>query len=248
MTTAVAEEVIPPLQRNERQRKILPQVELDRTRCTVIGCGAVGYNVNKMLAAMGVGSLVLFDHDTVSIENMSSQGWLESQMGLPKVQAAAKFCHLINSHYGEIPPMKYKADNILSIPERFGNHSPREIKLGQDPMILDVVFLCVDNIRTRELIFNSIKDKNVSLIVDGRMSLSSIQVYSSNKPEEREYYSTTFFPESEAHETGCTVQSTLHVASICAALMVESYSRFIQGHPQIRCVGIDTLSMDMTWG
>jgi hypothetical protein len=240
-------DTVAPRIRNARQANILPQAELDRTRCIVIGLGAVGYNLAKMLAAMGVGKLLLVDHDTVEIENMSSQGWKESQLGKFKVQAAAEECHEINSKYGL--PSPNSGQNIEIVRERFGRRSPRELGIGEDPKVLDCLFSCVDSIATRKLIYESVQPLNVPLIVDGRMALSSFQVLSSNTAEERAYYEKKFFSEEDAHRPvgQCTVQSTLHIASSCAALMVEAYSKFIQGKRQSKHVGIDFLSMDMTW-
>lgn len=241
----MSEESLPKLERNARQNRILPQAQLDRTRCIVIGCGAVGYNLTKMLAAMGVGQLLLIDFDEVAIENMSSQGWKEKQLGKFKVQAAAEECNEINSKYGLVGPTG-RGQNIEIMPERFGRRTPKEVGIGKDPQVLECIFSCVDSIAVRKLIYESVKETPIALIVDGRMSLSCCQVLSSASKSEREYYEKTFFDESEAYRPGgqCTVQSTLHVASLCAALMVESYSKSIQGHPQTRHFGLDLLCMD----
>lgn len=236
-------------QRNDRQAHILPQADLDRSRCIVIGVGAVGYNVTLTLAAMGVGNLLLVDSDVVNVENQSSQGWKDRQIGQLKVNAAAAECSEVNSKYGTILPGQFTASHIEVVPERFAIRSPKELAIGEDPEVLDYVFSCVDSIKTRSNIFESLKNRNVPFIVDGRMALSSCQVLASTSEEDRKYYAKSFFAEEESYRAigQCTVQSTLHVAKLCACLMVEAYSKSIQGKPQSRHFGIDLLSMDATY-
>jgi tRNA A37 threonylcarbamoyladenosine dehydratase len=55
----------------------------------VFGLGAVGSYVVEALARAGVGSLVLFDHDTMSLSNINRQLFaLESTVGLYKAEVA----------------------------------------------------------------------------------------------------------------------------------------------------------------
>lgn len=62
---------------------------LDESTVAVFGLGAVGSYVVEALARAGVGSLVLFDHDVVSLSNMNRQLLaLESTIGQAKVRVA----------------------------------------------------------------------------------------------------------------------------------------------------------------
>lgn len=55
----------------------------------VFGLGAVGSYVVEALARAGVGHLVLFDHDTISVSNINRQLFaLESTIGRPKAEVA----------------------------------------------------------------------------------------------------------------------------------------------------------------
>ena len=49
------------------------QKKLLQSKVAVVGCGGLGSTVVPMLAAAGIGELILFDNDTVSISNLNRQ-------------------------------------------------------------------------------------------------------------------------------------------------------------------------------
>lgn len=71
--------------------------ELARATVAVFGLGGVGAACALDLVRVGIGSLVVFDHDTVQQTNLNrlAIGFLET-IGLPKVQAFAQLAHRIN--------------------------------------------------------------------------------------------------------------------------------------------------------
>ena len=54
----------------------------------IVGVGGIGSVTAEMLARCGIGSLILFDYDTVEVENMNRLFYRPSQCSLPKVEAA----------------------------------------------------------------------------------------------------------------------------------------------------------------
>ena len=62
--------------RDIRQREIVPPEKLAGCHVVVVGVGAIGRQVALQLAAVGVPSLELFDHDTVEVENLAAAGVL----------------------------------------------------------------------------------------------------------------------------------------------------------------------------
>jgi len=98
---------------------------------TIVGVGAIGRQVALQLAAVGISRLQLIDFDYVEESNIASQGYLEEDLGKPKVDATGEFCCRIN---GELV--------VEVLPERFR----RSVDVG------DTVFCCVDSIDTRRLI------------------------------------------------------------------------------------------------
>jgi sulfur carrier protein ThiS adenylyltransferase len=82
--------------RDVRQRQIVPADKLAACHAMVIGVGAIGRQVALQLAAMGIGRMDLYDHDTVGVENLACQGYLQRDVGLSKVIATDHLCQQIN--------------------------------------------------------------------------------------------------------------------------------------------------------
>lgn len=83
-----------------RTEMVVGSHNLQRLRDTtvaVVGMGGVGGYVAEALARSGIGSLVLIDHDRVSITNLNRQIIaLESTLGRPKVEVMAERISQIN--------------------------------------------------------------------------------------------------------------------------------------------------------
>ena len=124
--------------RDLRQRDIVPPERLAECRATVVGVGAIGRQVALQLAAMGIPGLQLIDPDVVEPVNLACQGFLETDLGHPKVQATADLCQQVNHEL-----------EVHEAPERFR----RSMDIG------NVLFCSVDAIATRRLIWDAVKDK-----------------------------------------------------------------------------------------
>ena len=86
--------------RIERYRDLLPTDRLGTTACTIVGVGAIGRQVSLQLAAMGIGRVQLIDPETVEEVNLGPQGYLQDDVGRPKVQATAD---LMQQLYHRLP-------------------------------------------------------------------------------------------------------------------------------------------------
>ena len=75
---------------NGRQADLVPHETLNDLTVTVIGVGAIGRQVALQLAAIGVRRLQLIDFDTVDETNITTQGYSQADLDLPKVTA----CHI----------------------------------------------------------------------------------------------------------------------------------------------------------
>ena len=89
------------------------QVRLKGARVLVVGAGGLGSPVLQYLAAAGVGTLGLIDHDTVSLSNLQRQVlFATGDIGRAKVEAAAAALRALNPHVAIEPHAeRITADN-----------------------------------------------------------------------------------------------------------------------------------------
>src|SRR5260370_41826620 len=75
------------------------QAALRRARVLVIGAGGLGAPVLLYLAAAGVGTLGVIDHDVVTLSNLQRQGiHATPDVRMPKVESAAAALGRLNPH------------------------------------------------------------------------------------------------------------------------------------------------------
>jgi sulfur carrier protein ThiS adenylyltransferase len=196
-------------ERYSRQRDLVPPERLAACKATVIGVGAIGRQVALQLTAMGIPWLQLVDFDSVEESNLASQGYLQDDLGRPKVEATADLCHQVN-HMLE----------VHSLNTRFR----RSMEIGS------VIFCCVDAIDTRRLIWEAVKDK-VDFWADGRMSAEVLRVLVAYDPVSRKHYPTTLFAAEEAFAGSCTAKTTIYCANIAAGLMLAQFAKWLRRLP-----------------
>ena len=194
-------------ERFSRQQGLVPQERLEHLTATVIGVGAIGRQVALQLAALGVRSFILIDHDTVDLSNVTTQGYSLDDVGHRKVHALAGALQ----HYdGQI--------GTVEIPDRF----------RPDGHVSDVIFCCVDSIDTRAAIWRRV-GRGAQFWADGRMRGEVLRILVAADEPSRGHYPTTLFPEAEAQLGACTARSTLYAASIAAGLMLHQFVRWLRG-------------------
>ena len=211
--------------RDLRQRDLVPPEALVSTDCTVIGVGAIGRQVALQLAAIGAPKLQLIDYDVVEPANLASQGYLQDDLGRPKVHATADLCQQIN-------PMM----TVVETNDRF-RRSQHEMG--------NTVFCCVDSIDIRRLIWESVRDQ-VTFFCDGRMSGEVIRVLTVAGKMGREHYSSTLFDPGDAFRGACTSKSTIYTANIAAGLMIQQFSRWLRHLPADKDLQFNLLSSELT--
>lgn len=215
--------------RDVRQRDLVPPERLAKVQAMVIGCGSVGRQVALQLAALGVPAMTLYDHDVVSVENLAVQGFGPDDLDSFKVHAVANLAH------PQHPLME-----LNSVAERFRkNHIRSWIR---DREI--AVFACVDAIETRRSIWDAVRDR-CGFFADGRMAAESLRVLASATPH-GSAYDRTLFTASEAFVGRCTAKSTIYSASVCAGLMLSQFTRWLRGLPVIIDVQLNLFAMEIS--
>ena len=216
--------------RNARQHDFLPPDSLARCHAVVVGVGSIGRQVALQLAAMGVPSLTLYDPDTVAEENLGPQAYWESDIGDPKVHAVANVCHQ------QFPKLELHAKA-----ERFRKSAVKDWPRNR----VHAVFLCVDSMEARRLIWDSVK-RSAGFVADGRMAAEVVRVLASDHPSGDVQYPRTLFPGPEAYAWSCTSKSTIYGANVAAGLMLGQFARWLRGLPVIRDQTLNLLAAELT--
>jgi sulfur carrier protein ThiS adenylyltransferase len=213
-------------ERYSRQRDLVPPERLATCKATVIGVGAIGRQVALQLTAMGIPWLQLIDFDCVEESNIASQGYLENDLGRPKVEASADLCQQINHQL-----------EVHEINDRFR----RSMEIG------NTVFCCVDSIETRRLIWDAVKDRS-SFYVDGRMSAEVLRVLTACDLASRDHYPTTLFSATEAHTGTCTAKTTIYCANIAAGFMMAQFTKHLRNFPVDADIQLNLLTSEINVG
>ena len=192
-----------------RQMDFVPSLSLQGRNITVIGLGAIGRGIALMLAAIGVRKMTLIDFDSVTPTNVTTQGFLQEDVGVEKVQAVERAIKAI--------------DRDIEVNTIYDRFRPR-YEIGE------IAFLCVDSITARTAIYNSIKDK-VKLMIDGRMLGEVWRVLTVHDDKSHTHYKKTLFPPEEQAEGRCTGHATIYSAYMPACWMVHQLTRYLRKLP-----------------
>lgn len=221
---------MPSLERDSRQRDIVPPARLANCHALVIGVGAIGRQVALQLAALGMPRLSLIDHDDVRVENLAPQGYFAEDLQALKVEATAALCRRINPEI-----------QLVLQAERFKRSSTRDLPFDQRL----IVFTCVDSIATRRLIWEAVRHR-AALYIDGRMSAEVLRILTADAPATDRHYPQTLFTAEEAYAGACTARSTIYPAAIAAGLMLGQLTRWLRRLPVDADLTLNLLASELT--
>jgi len=196
-------------ERFSRQQDLVPMDLLAGCKATVVGVGAIGRQVALQLAAMGIQSLQLVDFDIVEESNLASQGYLEEDLERMKVEVTADLCRRINNNL-----------EVQAVVDRF----KRSMEVGS------AVFICVDRIDTRRLIWEAVRNK-VDFFADGRMAAEVLRILVACDAASRKHYPTTLFAAEQAYAGSCTAKTTIYCANIAAGLLLAQFAKWLRRLP-----------------
>ncbi len=216
--------------RDVRQRDLVPPDKLARCHAVVVGVGSVGRQVALQLAATGVPAMTLYDPDSVGVENLAPQGFWETDVGDPKVDAVANVCHQV------LPRMELHARR-----ERFRKSAVKGWPADRD----HAVFCCVDSIAARKLVWEAVRGA-AAFFADGRMAAEVVRVLASGRPADDRAYAATLFAAGEAYAGSCTAKATIYAGSVAAGLMVGQLSRWLRGLPVVPDQTLNLLAAELT--
>jgi len=204
----------------DRTASLLPMDVMDADQVRIVGVGGIGRQVALQATAVGIGSIVLYDDDDISITNVSTQGYPYEDIELPKIRS------LLYS-MEEINPFSF----YLGYEDKF--------PLEENLIVLDgdresgAIFCCVDQIAARTDIFDRLVSEYIAcpLLIDGRMAAETGRVITVclDNVDDVAYYRSTLFPPHEQEPEPCTAKATIYCGNFIAALMIKQYTRWVQG-------------------
>jgi sulfur carrier protein ThiS adenylyltransferase len=227
--------------RDVRQRQLVPPERLAACHACVVGVGAIGRQVALQLAAVGVARLDLVDDDVVGVENLAPQAYWHCDVGMPKVEATAEACRLLNPAVElSVHPERFRRSSVRTLPAFAAPCDGDEGSAGKQT----VLFCCVDSIATRRVVWEAARGR-ADFFADGRMSGEVMRVLASGRPAADDCYSTTLFAPERAYAGSCTARSTVYTAGIAAGLMLSAFARWLRGMPPERDLSLNLLSMEL---
>jgi molybdopterin/thiamine biosynthesis adenylyltransferase len=192
---------------------------------TVIGVGAIGSTMARLLSQIGFRTFRYYDGDRVVGENVGVQFYREADKGKRKVIACR--------------------DNV----RRF--ITALDIEVHAEPYVdqpLDgLVVVGVDNIQTRSTIWKAVRRDahQIPLLVDGRTAGEEVHVYVIRPTflEDGDLYTESLVPNPPGSGLPCGEQGAPHAQSVIAGLMTNAMVRWIRCEPYPRYTLFNLRSM-----
>lgn len=197
-----------------RQSDLVPRETLTSTPILVVGVGAVGRNVAMSLASIGAESVLLVDFDDVEPTNVTTQGFLETDIGDAKVAAVRRSMLAIH------PEMK-----VHDRQSRWSRHMMGDY----DRFNRGIVISCVDNMVGRRQIHRWSRNAGCRLYLDARLQGEAGQVHAAFDESSHELYLKSLFDDSEAERGRCTAQATFYASTFVANALVGQMVRWLRG-------------------
>lgn len=189
------------------------QQKLKAARVLVVGAGGLGSPVIAYLAAAGVGTIGVVDHDTVSISNLQRQVIHTSDgVGMAKAESARHFVSALNPHV-----------DLVGHVERLDADNVDRLVAGYD-FVIDGT----DNFGTRALVAEAAR-KARKLLVSGAVSMfdGQVTVFRPEGPGFRDLYPDT---PDEGDLPACEVVGVIGaVTGVIGTLMAMEAIKLITG-------------------
>ena len=155
----------------------------------IIGAGGLGSPAALYLAASGVGTITLVDHDVVDLTNLQRQiAHTTERVGQPKVQSAAQAMHAINPDV-QVRCIQHRADAALL-----------DELVAQATVVLD----CCDNYRTRQLVNAACVKHRVPLVAGAIIRFDGQITVFDPRQETSPCYACLFAPDEDFEEVQCS--------------------------------------------
>ena len=193
---------------NERSRGLIEDFQ-DKI-FHILGCGAIGSSASTQLCRMGADKFVLYDLDSVEIQNIGVSHYVWKDIGKNKVDALKRHLKMINPDV-----------DITVEPGRF---SAFVKPLSED----DIVILGFDSMDSRlEAATAALTERNRPFaLIDGRMGAEEYQQYVLTNPTLAKY-KDTWYSDADASEDPCNAKATSYCSNMAGAFIANAIKRLL---------------------
>lgn len=191
-----------------RQSEIINLDKLSKSKVGIIGVGSVGSFTALTLAKMGVGKVVGYDEDGVSVHNLPAQFFAKSDVGQFKVDALEE-------------TLSEFADDV----EFTG-----VIKFYTDQKLEETTIVCTDNMTSRKLVWEQfLKQKQAKYLIEARMGAEMAKIYTirDKSKKTREFYEKTLHSDEKSYKLPCTARSIIYNVLMISSLIARSFKAII---------------------
>ena len=182
----------------------------------VVGAGGIGSPLTLALAKMGVKPIYVYDFDKVVEHNIPNQLYSPSSIGRHKVHALSALVH------------KLTGERIMPYPSRWGE--------TEKTPPFDILISAVDSISSRREIWETVKDRNITLI-DPRMGGEVMEVHVVRPKKDAAYYEGTLH--ADPLPLACTARAIIYTSFAISAITADVAKKVINGEDCPRRVVFD---------
>lgn len=199
---------IPDSLRFRRQLDYIDHRQLAKIHIHVIGAGAIGSATTLLLAKMGCRKITIWDFDLFEEHNLPNQLCRIADIGKPKAEAVAELVK------------EFEGIEIEACNERFDG----DVNPG------DYIISCVDSMDARKEIWEKVSFLPISCLIDGRMGLTTMNLYSylPNIEGSKKRYQETLWEDDEVAPVRCTAKSTIFTANTIASLICHTVTMVLK--------------------
>jgi molybdopterin-synthase adenylyltransferase len=171
------------------------QERICKSHALIVGAGGLGSPAALYLAAAGVGTITLIDHDAVDLTNLQRQiAHTTARAEMSKVESAKAAMLAIN------PEVNIQAVCERATPENLAGYV----------LEADVVLDCTDNFSTRHAINAACVQHGKPLVSGSAIRLDGqLSVYHPASSADAPCYACVFPPEQHFEETACSTLGVL---------------------------------------
>ena len=176
----------------------------------ILGCGAIGSSASTQLCRMGADKFILYDLDSVEIQNIGVSYYIYKDIGKGKVDALKRHLLAINPNI-----------DVYIEPGRF---SAFVKPLSED----DIVILGFDSMDSRlEAATAALTERNRPFaLIDGRMGAEEYQQYVLTNPTLAKY-KDTWYSDADATEDPCNAKATSYCSNMAGAFISNAVKRLL---------------------